>query len=73
MANFASLVCIQIEIEGIEVCHFHRELFLDLNNVYSHWVESQLGRGPNLQSIMHAAKAEGPLHTNDSKPPALMD
>ena len=27
MTNFTSLVCIQMEIEGIEVCHFHWELF----------------------------------------------
>ena len=33
MTNFATLVCIQMEIEGIEMCHFHCELFLGLNSV----------------------------------------
>ena len=33
MTNFESLVCIQTEIEVITVCHFHSELFLNLNSV----------------------------------------
>ena len=36
MTNFESLVCIQMEAEIITVCHFHSELFLNLNNVYTH-------------------------------------
>ena len=33
MINFESLVCIHTEIEVIMVCHFHSELFLNLNSV----------------------------------------
>ena len=33
MTNFESLICIQTEIEVITVCHFHSELFLNLNSV----------------------------------------
>ena len=33
MTNFASLVCIQTEIGGIKVCHFHLDFFKELNSV----------------------------------------
>ena len=34
MTNYASLVCIQTEIAGLKVCHFHLDLFLNLNGVF---------------------------------------
>ena len=42
MTNFESLVCIQTEIEVITVCHFHSELFLNLNLNSVYQIQSKM-------------------------------
>ena len=68
MANFASLVCIQMEIEGIEVCHFHWELFLDLNSltkqVGCYTIDLASGIGSKREKRKYTLKAFKPPKIN---------